>query len=234
MSAARSDMKSTPRRNRRLAILVAAVSASALLGACEVGPTPAEIAQVEWQTAARLDTPPAYEAYLRMYPAGEFNVVARQRIEELRIQESAAYQAARKIDNEDAYVSYLARFPWGLNSAEADARRATLAAPRLAAEENKAWQDVRKSDRIEVYEKFLADWPRGSHATEAGTKLDALWRTDQGAFVRAMRSGSPGEIQAFMQAWPRSTYVEEARRELDIIRVRDDEAWRRALADNSV
>lgn len=122
----------------------------------------------------------------------------------------------------------------GINAAEADARRAVLAAPRLAAEENRAWQDVRKSDHIEVYEAFLEDWPRGAHATEARTKLDAMWRTDQGAFVRAQRSGSPAELQAFVLAWPRSTYATDARRELDLIRARDDDAWRRALADNSV
>ncbi|MDP3491480.1 MAG: hypothetical protein Q8R82_00075, partial [Hyphomonadaceae bacterium] len=233
MSAARS-ITLAPRRPRRFAMLLAAVSAAALLGACETGPTPEEIAQMEWQGAARVDTPPAYEAYLRMYPAGEFNAVARQRIEELKIVEVNAFAVAKRADTEDAYVGYLARFPWGLNAAEADARRAVLAAPRLAAEENRAWQEARKSEHIEIYEGFLNDWPRGAHAVEARAKLDALWRTDQGAFIRAQRSGRPSELQAFMTAWPRSNYVADARRELDLIRLRDDEAWRRALADNSV
>ena len=115
MSAARSITSAT-RRPRRFAMLLAAVSAAALLGACETGPTPEEIAQMEWQTAARVDTPPAYEAYLRMYPGGEYNVVARQRIEELKIVESDAYRAAKRIDTEDGYVGYLARNPWGANA----------------------------------------------------------------------------------------------------------------------
>ena len=233
MSAARSTVFKSG-RNRRLVTLAAAVSAIALLAACETGPTPEEIALMDWQTAARVDTPPAYASYMRVHPDGEFVGVAQQRTQELNAIEADSYTAARRVNTEDAYVGFLARFPWGANAAEADARRAVLAAPRLAAEEKRDWDVARKDERIEIYETFLDNWPRGAHAAEARSRLDALWRTDQGAFVRAQRSGSVAELRQFIDAWPRSIYVADARREIDLIRVRDDEAWRRALADNSV
>ena len=147
MSAARSKTLA-PRRPRRFATLLAAVSAAALLAACETGPTPEEIAQMDWQSAARVDTPPAYETYMRMHPGGEYVVAARQRVEELRIVEVNAYAVAKRADTEDAYVGYLSRFPWGANAAEADARRAGLGARRLAAEENRSLQGFRKSYHI--------------------------------------------------------------------------------------
>jgi hypothetical protein len=57
---------------RRLAGLVAAVSAIALLTACETGPTPEEVHAMDWQQAARIDTPPAYAEYMRVHPAGSY------------------------------------------------------------------------------------------------------------------------------------------------------------------
>lgn len=218
------------------ATAIGAVLAAALviLGACETGPTPQEIAAMDWQSAARSDTPPAYATYIRMHPDGDYVTVARQRTEELRLMARESFEAAQRIDTEEAYDGFLRRFPWAADAAAADARRAVLAAPRLAAEEKKAWEQTSKSGRIEIYEDFLKAWPKGAHAVEARIKLDALWRTDQGAFVRAVRSGSPAELRAFINAWPNSSYVADARRELDLVVLRDDEAWRRALADNSI
>ena len=43
--------------------------------------------------------------------------------------ESAGYATAKKIDTEEGYETFLTRFPWGVHSAEADGRRAVLAAP---------------------------------------------------------------------------------------------------------
>src|SRR5690606_22289854 len=175
----------------------------------------------------------AYQHYQRLYPAGLNVGIAESRIAELARLEAGAFATARRIDTETAYDDYLARYPWGRNAAEADALRAERAAPRLAALERAQWAEADRRDIIDLYEAYLADWPAGPNAARAQSRLDALWRTDQGAFVRAARSGSPVELEEFLRAWPRSSYAADARRELEAIRVRDDEAWRRALAINT-
>ena len=227
-------MSANTKRHRRIAVLAAAVSAIALLAACETGPTPEELHQMDWSQAARIDTPPAYAEYMRVHPDGQYVVNAQRRTDELIRIEAEAYTFAKRADTEDGYVAYLAGFPWGANAESADARRAVLAAPRLAAEEKADWAEVRAMDQIEAYEVFLDDWPRGANAANARARLDALWNTDQGAFVKAKRSGSPSELEAFMRVHPRSEWLDEARSEIDLIYRRDDEAWRRALADNSI
>ena len=229
MGAARSYLK-----NRTMIRLAAAVSALALLGACELGPTPEEIMQMDWSQAARVDTPPAYAEYIRMHPDGLNVVPAQRRIDELVAMESAGYATAKKVDTEEGYETFLTRFPWGAHSAEADGRRAVLAAPRLAALEKSEWEQAKAADSIERFEVFIRDWPRGAHFVDARGRLDALWKTDQGAFVRAKRSSSPVELDEFLRAYPRSKYAADARIEIDAIYRRDDEGWRRALADNSV
>ena len=78
MGAARSVLK-----NRMMIRLAAAVSALALLGACETGPSPEEILQMDWSQAARLDTPPAYSEYMRLHPDSPNVVSAQRRIDEL-------------------------------------------------------------------------------------------------------------------------------------------------------
>ncbi|HRE45893.1 MAG TPA: hypothetical protein PKY87_18250, partial [Terricaulis sp.] len=74
----------------------------------------------------------------------------------------------------------------------ADARRAALAAPRLAREEQAAWEHAARTDRIEAYEEFLERWPAGANNEEARDRLGYLWSTDEGAWVRARRLHSPG------------------------------------------
>ena len=206
MGAARSDLKI-----RTMIRLAAAVSAFALLGACELGPTPEEILQMDWSQAARLDTPPAYSEYMRMHPDGPNVVMAQRRIEELTAIEAQSWMTAKKIDTEEGYEGFLSKYPWGVHSAEADGRRAVLAAPRLAAQERSEWEQAKAQDSIERFEVFIRDWPRGAHFVDARGRLDVLWKTDQGAFVRAKRSGSPVELDEFLRAYPRSKYAADAR-----------------------
>jgi hypothetical protein len=218
----------------RSRFLLAAVSAMALLGACVTGPSPEEIHMMDWQQAARMDNPPAYQHYLLVYPDGQYAGVARSRMEELGKMEAAAWDAAKRVDTETAWGDFVTRFPWSAHYPEADALRAKAAAPRLAAEEKADWANAQRVDVIDLYETYLGKWPTGPNAGKAKDRLDALWRTDQGAYVRARRSGSPVELQEFIRAYPRSAYVADARRELDAIRVRDGEAWRVALAGNTI
>jgi hypothetical protein len=168
---------------------MAAVSALALMAsACVTGPSPEEIHLRDWQMAARADTPVAYQNYIRIHPGGLYVGMAHARTAELAAAEQAAFDAAKRANTERAFEDYLARYPWGLNAAEADALRAKAAAPRLAALEREAWAEADRRDIIDLYEAYLAEWPQGRNRIEAQARLDALWRTDQGAFVRARRS----------------------------------------------
>jgi ABC-type uncharacterized transport system auxiliary subunit len=89
-------MSVNAKRHRRLAGLAAAVSAIALLTACETGPTPAEIHQMDWQQAARIDTPPAYAEYMRVHPDGQYLVNAQRRTDELIAIEAETYVSAKR------------------------------------------------------------------------------------------------------------------------------------------
>ncbi|HEV7689519.1 MAG TPA: hypothetical protein VGO52_01790 [Hyphomonadaceae bacterium] len=219
---------------RRTRLLLAAASAIALLTACVTGPSPEEIHMMDWQQAARMDTPPAYQHYLLVYPDGQYSGMARSRMDELGKMEQASWDAALRINTETGWADFTARYPWSLHFAEADAMRAKAAAPRMAAEEKADWANAQRTDVIDLYETYLGKWPQGPNAGKAKDRLDALWRTDQGAYVRARRSGSPVELQEFVRAYPRSGYVADARREMDAIRLHDGEAWRVALQTNTV
>ena len=83
------------------------------------------------------------------------------------------------------------------NAPQADARRAALAAPRLAAEERADWDDAARADRIEAYEAFLNRWPDGANAEEARARLDYLWNTDEGAWIRARASEFARRLRRF-------------------------------------
>jgi|GEM_PF-2250431 len=225
------DLAGHPCWRSRLAY---AASGLALLGACQTGPTPAQIQASDWAQAARTDTPIAYAIYMRTHPDGQHRDTAQARIEELKALDEQAFAAAREKDTEQSYSDYLASHPWGAHAREADGRRMALAAPRLASEETVDWAEAQTVDRIEHYEVFLDNWPRGVHAEAARKRLAELWKTDQGEFVKAKRSGSPAELSAFMRRYKDSPFVEDARRELELIGRRDEEAWRRAFAANSI
>src|SRR5215470_6018378 len=123
--------------------MAGAVSALALIASgCVTGPTPEELQMMDWQQAARLDTPPAYATYLRVYPDGLYAGNARARIDELGRMEADAFADARRADTEDAYAAFVQRWPWGVHAADATSLRDQRAAPRLARQENADWTDA--------------------------------------------------------------------------------------------
>ena len=225
--------KSTPHIFRR-ARLVAAVSAIALAAACATGPTPEQIHDRNWQVAITADAPPAYEAYLRQHPAGLYTATAHTRIAELNAQELVAWEETLKVNTEQAYADFAYRYAWGPHRIRAEALRDERAAPRLAAEEAADWSTARSEDIIPAYEDFLARWPDGANARAADARLAALWKTDEGVFIRAVRSNSPAQLEDFLRYYSDSEFVPDARRELELFRIRDDEAWRRALSYDSI
>ena len=80
----------------------------------------------------------------------------------------------------------------------------------------------------------LNAWPDGPNSDEARARLDYLWTTDEGAWIRARRLNSPGGYADFLRAYPRSPYAIEARRVLDEYRRQDDYAWDRARRRDSI
>ena len=218
----------------RRARLSAAASALALAAACATAPTPEEIHDRNWQVAATADAPPAYEVYLSQHPDGIHAQQARSRIAQLNAQEQAAWEETLKINTEEAYADFAYRYAWGPHRVRAEALRDERAAPRLAAEEAAAWSNARSEDTIIAYEAFLAQWPDGANASGANARLAELWKTDEGVFVRAVRSGSPAQLEDFIRYYSDSELVPDARQELERFRIRDDEAWRRALSRDSI
>jgi hypothetical protein len=138
-----------------------------------------------------------------MHPDGQYVANAQIRIAELNEMEAQAFVFAQANDTEEAYASLPRHLSLGVRMRRAaDGRRAVLAAPRLAAEEKAEWAEAQSQDRIEHYEIFLDNWPRGEHAAAAQTRLAALWKTDQGYYLKASRSGSVTELAAFIRAYP--------------------------------
>src|SRR5690349_7047823 len=111
MGAARSseligNQARTAAPAKRTRLLLAAASAMALLTACVTGPSPEEIHMMDWQQAARMDTPPAYQHYLLVYPDGQYSNVARSRMEELGKMEQAGWDSAQRINTETGWADF--------------------------------------------------------------------------------------------------------------------------------
>ena len=214
---------------------LAAVSLLALAAGCVSGPSAEEILDRDWRIASQADAPPAYDTFIRQHPESANAAAARSRIDALRAQEIRDFAEARRLGTEQAYLDYLYRYStWGPNAAEAERLREAAARPRLIAEELAEWTALKGGSTIEPLEDFLERWPRGAHASEAQRALDALWKTDEGAFIRAVRSGSPRAVEDFLRIWPRSERRTDARDWLEDFRLRDDEAWRTAIRRNTL
>ncbi len=81
----------------------------------------------DWRSAQAADTVPAYETFLRAYPASPHANAATQRIAQLA--EDEAWQLTLARDDVPGYSAFLSRFPAGNWASEARLRREGLLLP---------------------------------------------------------------------------------------------------------
>jgi cell division septation protein DedD len=73
--------------------------------------------QSDWQKTREVNTPEAYEQFVKKYPSGEFTAQAQARLKELY--DDRDWQKARDADTPEAYQAYLSQYPDGQSATEA-------------------------------------------------------------------------------------------------------------------
>jgi SPOR domain len=109
-----------PHRRAACRIGVVALTVLVLLAGCSRE-------RDDWRSAQAADTVPAYETFLRDYPASPHANAATQRIAQLA--EDEAWQLTLTRDDVPAYDAFLSRFPAGNWASEARLRREGLLLP---------------------------------------------------------------------------------------------------------
>lgn len=70
-----------------------------------------DLEAAQWDKCIEENTPPVYSNYLRLYPSGKFQEQARQKILELREEETNKWKELRKTSDIGAYAAFLVDHP---------------------------------------------------------------------------------------------------------------------------
>jgi serine/threonine protein kinase/formylglycine-generating enzyme required for sulfatase activity len=141
-----------------------------------------------WQVAVLLDTPQAYETYLKLYPSGLHAAEAKKKSaapqKDANSEDNLAWQLATLMNTVESYNTYLKLYPSGIHAAEAKTKLAALSEQETQSAAAKAEEEIRRDDQAwriaestgtpDAFNAYLIALPEGRHATEAKTKLAAL------------------------------------------------------------
>ncbi|NEX62780.1 serine/threonine-protein kinase [Noviherbaspirillum galbum] len=121
-----------------------------------------------WQNAIALDTPAAYENYLKRFPKGLYALAARQRLEArqakaVKEQEPPKALANREKDKQDRQEKQEKQ-----DRQSASARKEAAATP---SPEEDAWNLANNLQQAPAYEAYLSRYPKGRYAALARDKL---------------------------------------------------------------
>ena len=145
-----------------------------------------------YRRAAEVDTPQAYQDFLRAHPGDEYVPAAQERLAELEFQE------ASRAHSVVAYKRFLEAHP---ESSQARAARALLESLRFNA--------ARDAAAPEPLRQFLREHPDGAHRSEAESLLAEAERAE------AARSEDPAALEAYLRASPDDPRREELQARLD-------------------
>lgn len=133
-----------------------------------------------WRLTRRIDSAPAYRAYLADYPNGAYAPDARRRLAALapaapRIAraDQAAWDQARADDRIRAYRTYLRDHPQGAYRDQAAARIDELANARNA-EREADWRAAERANTVASWQAYADKWRRHDSAAEALARIEAL------------------------------------------------------------
>lgn len=138
-----------------------------------------------WQELSAEDSIPAYEDYLEIFPLGNHQAQALQRID--AIQQAEAKRERERLEQERleklawekatsarsiaAFDQYIAQWPAGLHIEEAQRLRRLL---RDQSNDNKAFQIAINLDTKEAFQAYIDAFPRGMSVTSALQHIDDL------------------------------------------------------------
>lgn len=116
----------------------------------------------QWTLSRQLDSPQAYEEYVKKYPKGRFVHEANRELEE------HYYSLTKERGTVAAYEIFLERFPTGIFASEAEAK--VKEAKELHDEFERVW----KIDTIEAHQEFIRRYPNSLLANSSRARLEAL------------------------------------------------------------
>ncbi|HEY6141554.1 MAG TPA: serine/threonine-protein kinase [Thermoanaerobaculia bacterium] len=193
--------------------------------------------RLAFETAATLDSEPAWDEYLETYADDRHAPIARERREAARQREDDAFFEAVGAKTSEAWQNFLDRFPSGRRAARADVHRREAIAFESAQEMGAAAlerfvtfypegllvkearrlvkraadetdaRQARELDTAAAWQFYLMQHPGGSAHEEAQRRLTEL---EDAAFANVLASKNAGSAEEFAKAFPQSARRAEA------------------------
>jgi hypothetical protein len=205
--------------NYSTGLALMAVSAFALLAACETLPTPEQLDAQDYEIARRTDREPLYQNYLRLHPTGDYAVQAQQRIAQLTIEAASAYQEAARLDTVESYEFALKKYDWAPQAKTARSRYEALQVIRYAEQDKAMWSKVSKANTEEGYEDYLKQFTRGAYVADAEKRRMAMAEVreaneEKAAWNIARKDDDIEGYEHYLADWPDGPNAGRARARL--------------------
>lgn len=157
-----------------------------------------------WAQAENENTPEAFDHFRDVWPTGRFADAARQRADQLRV-EDADWETARKGDDLERYRAFLQNHPNG--------RHAPVARQRVheIEDDDRAWDQARQAHTCQALDHYLATTVEEQHRKEAGGFRKIL--EDDEAWTRASQARDLLAVLDYLQHFgPNARHLAEAER----------------------
>ena len=122
-----------------------------------------------WEEVKSADSIDAYQNYLKHYPRGRYNIVARRKLNDLLekqliIEEDNLWKNAKRTGTISAYCHYIS----------CSTKKTHLSEAKRKVEELR-WNVTLNSNTLEAYQRYLNETDLGLHRDEAYEKIDVFF-----------------------------------------------------------
>lgn len=132
-----------------------------------------------WSEVKSADNIDAYQNYLKHYPRGRYNIVARRKLKgllEKQLNKEEFWNNASQINTETSYNNYLRNFPEGKYQVVAKRKIDLINKKREKRSEEELWIAATKNDTLASYRHYIACSTLKKHIKEAKNKVeDFIW-----------------------------------------------------------
>ncbi|HKS21972.1 MAG TPA: protein kinase [Thermoanaerobaculia bacterium] len=173
--------------------------------------------RLAFETAATLDSEPAWDEYLKAYSDDRHAQIARERREAAQQREDDAFFEAVGAKTSEAWQNFLDRFPEGRRAARADVHRREAIAFESAQEMGAA-----------ALERFVTFYPEGLLVKDARRIIKRA--ADESDARQARDLDTPAAWQFYLMAHPGGSAHDEAQRRLTEL---EDAAFANVLASKN-
>ena len=171
-----------------------------------------------YKLAQSQNTIPAFEEYLKYYPAGKHVQEANDAIDLIKQDsEIADWTLAKQIDTKKAYTDFIEKYPQTKYKPEVENEIAEF---ENQEEDDKAFYQAQDTNTTIAFEKYIINYPAGKHVQEANDAIDLIKQNSETAdWTLAKNAGTIKAYSDFIIKYPETSHKTEA--ENTILKIED-------------